>query len=63
VERLTELLLQLMAWRSHSGDAHGKGPGATAPPRELADLAIHWAGAFIVYLAESQSSKVMPGNE
>lgn len=50
VEYLVELLEQLMAWRSHSGSAHGGAPGAEDPPPELAALAIHWAGAFISYL-------------
>jgi hypothetical protein len=47
---LTTLLNRLMGWRSVEGDAHGKEPGAGEPPEELAALAIHWAGAFIVYL-------------
>ena len=50
VEDLVDLLEQLMAWRSHSGDAHGKAPGFDKPPRELVALAVHWAGAFIAYL-------------
>jgi hypothetical protein len=47
---LTDLLSQLMAWRSHEGSAHGKPPGSDDPPPELVALAIHWAGAFIAYL-------------
>lgn len=50
VDHLAELIEQLMAWRSHSGSAHGKEPGSTDPPPELVALAIHWAGSFIVYL-------------
>ena len=49
-EHLSELLEQLMAWRSHSGSAHGKAPGTEDPPQELVALAIHWAGSFIAYL-------------
>jgi hypothetical protein len=56
-ERVVDLLVQLVAWRSESGDAHGKAPGAAAtPPKGLVDLAIHWAGAFIVYLADATNS-------
>ena len=39
-----------MAWRSHSGSAHGKAPDTERPPPELVALAIHWAGSFIAYL-------------
>lgn len=49
-EHLSELLEQLMAWRSHSGSAHGKAPGTEDPPQELVALAVHWAGSFIAYL-------------
>jgi hypothetical protein len=49
-EHLSELLGQLMAWRSHSGSAHGKAPGSEDPPQELVALAVHWAGSFIAYL-------------
>lgn len=56
VEHLSELLEQLMAWRSRSGSAHGQAPGADDPPTELVALAIHWAGAFIVYLAAATPS-------
>jgi hypothetical protein len=53
-EQIANLLTQLMAWRSHSGSAHGKPPGADgSPPPRLVALAIHWAGAFIVYLADA----------
>lgn len=50
---LEDLLDRLHAVRSTAGDAHGKGPGAPEVPQELADLAIHWAGAFIVYLSDA----------
>ena len=53
VQTLVQLLQQLIAWRSHSGSAHGKAPEAGEPPPELVALAIHWAGAFIAYLAAS----------
>jgi hypothetical protein len=57
LKSLSDLLSQLMAWRSHSGNAHGKAPEAEEPPRELATLAIHWAGAFILYLSEAHRSE------
>jgi hypothetical protein len=59
-ERLSELLEQLMAWRSHSGSAHGKAPGSADPPPKLVALAVHWAGAFIAYLASTASSPAGP---
>jgi hypothetical protein len=49
---LNPLLQRSGAIRHGHGDAHGKAPGAGEVPQALADLAIHWAGAFIVYLAE-----------
>jgi hypothetical protein len=50
-DNITTLLNRLMGWRSVRGKSHGKAPGAPAEaPEELAALAIHWAGAFIVYL-------------
>ena len=48
---LEDFLDRLHALRSVEGDAHGKGPGATDPDAALADLAVHLAGSFIVYLA------------
>lgn len=50
---LEKLLDRLQAARSVEGDAHGKHPGAPDVPPELADLAVHWAGAFIAYLADA----------
>jgi hypothetical protein len=47
------LLARSNAVRSAAGDAHGKVSGSDEVPQALADLAIHWAGAFIVFLAES----------
>lgn len=51
-EALDALLKRQEAIRSNHGDAHGKAPGSPAVPQALADLAVHWAGSFIVYLAE-----------
>jgi Abortive infection C-terminus len=50
-ELLEDLLDRLHALRSQEGDAHGKGPGTIDPEEALADLAVHLAGSFIVYLA------------
>lgn len=50
-EALRSLLDAGGALRHEHGDAHGKAPGASEVPQALADLAIHWAGSFIVYLA------------
>lgn len=49
---LDDLLQRSNAIRSTDGDAHGKKPGAPDVPQSLVNLAIHLAGAFIVYLAE-----------
>jgi hypothetical protein len=51
LEAVLTLLDRSNAIRSTEGDAHGKPPGAEEAPQALADLAIHWVGAFIVYLA------------
>ena len=56
-EALAVLLKRQEAIRSNHGDAHGKAPNAPEVPQALADLAVHWAGAFIVYLAEMSSSE------
>lgn len=53
LDSLLALLGRSNAIRSSEGDAHGKAPGSAEVPQALADLAIHWAGAFIVYLAET----------
>jgi hypothetical protein len=50
---LDTLLSRSGALRSAYGDSHGKAAGAEPVPQALVDLAIHWAGAFIVYLADS----------
>lgn len=50
---LDDLLKRSSSIRDSMGDAHGKAPGATQVPPEIVDLAIHWTGAFIVYLADS----------
>jgi Abortive infection C-terminus len=52
LETLLALLDRSNAIRSTAGDAHGKASGTEEAPQALADLAIHWAGAFIVFLAE-----------
>jgi hypothetical protein len=49
---LEDLLDRLHAMRSQAGDAHGRAPGAADPEAALADLAVHLAGSFIVYLAD-----------
>lgn len=51
-QALDTLIGRSGALRSSHGDAHGKAPGAVPVPQALVDLAIHWAGAFIVYLSE-----------
>jgi Abortive infection C-terminus len=55
LDALLSLLGRSNAIRSAEGDAHGKAPGSDEVPQPLADLAIHLAGAFIVYLAETTS--------
>lgn len=50
---LDDLLKRSSSIRDPMGDAHGKPPGAAEVPAEIVDLAIHWTGAFIVYLAEA----------
>jgi hypothetical protein len=52
-ELLEDLLGKLMAARSVHGDAHGKSPGAVPGDGALADLALYWAGAFVLYLSET----------
>jgi hypothetical protein len=53
---LDSLIGRSGALRSSHGDAHGKAPGAALVPQALVDLAIHWAGAFIVYLGEVEAT-------
>jgi hypothetical protein len=55
-EALEVLIGRSGALRSSHGDAHGKAAGAAAVPQGLVDLAIHWAGAFIVYLGDAVSA-------
>lgn len=50
-DMLDKLLKRSSSIRDSLGDAHGKSPGAEEVPPEIVDLAIHWTGAFIVYLA------------
>lgn len=59
-EALDVLLKRTGAVRSAHGDSHGKSPGAEAVPQELVDLAVHWAGAFIVYLSQAMPSGEAP---
>ena len=49
---LDDLLKRSSAIRDSESDAHGKRPGAAEVPQALVNLAIHWTGAFIVYLAD-----------
>lgn len=56
-EALDTLLKRSGALRDNHSDAHGKAPGAEEVPQELVDLAIHWAGAFIVYLSDAASAE------
>jgi len=53
LDALLTLLDRSNAIRSTEGDAHGKTSGADDVPQALADLAIHWAGAFILYLSDT----------
>ncbi len=55
-ELIEDMLARLHAARSTAGDAHGKPPGADEVPQPLADLGIYWAGAFIVYLADTATA-------
>jgi hypothetical protein len=55
-EALDTLIGRSGALRSSHGDAHGKASGAAPVPQALVDLAIHWAGAFIVYLGDAVSA-------
>jgi hypothetical protein len=52
-EHLEGLLGKLMAASRTEGDAHGKPPGSKPGEQALGDLAVYWAGAFIVYLADA----------
>lgn len=54
-EALDKLLKRSSAIRDPLSDAHGKDPGEGVVPAEIVDLAIHWTGAFIVYLSEAAS--------
>ncbi len=52
-QALDALIGRSGALRSSHGDAHGKDAGAAPVPQALVGLAIHWAGAFIVYLSDA----------
>jgi hypothetical protein len=53
--QLDTLFGRLNAWRSTEGDAHGRPPNTGDPPRPLVALAVHWAGAALVYLASLEA--------
>jgi len=55
--QLHALFARLNAWRSTEGDAHGRPPDAEDPPRALVALAVHWAGAALVYLASLEAAE------
>jgi hypothetical protein len=55
-EALDNLLKRSGAIRDNHSDAHGKDAGVEPVPQALVDLAIHWTGAFIVYLSDATSS-------
>lgn len=50
---LDKLLKRSSAVRDDLSDAHGRESGEPEVPPEVVDLAIHWTGAFIVYLADA----------
>jgi hypothetical protein len=52
-ELLDKLLKRSQSMRDSLSDAHGREPGTEEVPIEVVDLAIHWTGAFIVYLADA----------
>lgn len=52
-DALDTLLKRSSAIRDSHSDSHGKAPGAEPVPQRLVDLAIHWTGAFIVFLSEA----------
>jgi hypothetical protein len=52
-EALDALLKRSGAIRDSHSDSHGKAPGADPVSPELVDLAIHWSGAFILFLSEA----------
>lgn len=54
---LTNLLETVMAERHSKGDAHGKSPDSQPVDPATADLLIHWAGAFIVWLHDRKATK------
>ena len=54
-EALDSLLKRSSSIRDSLGDAHGKPPDAQPVPDGIVDLAIHWTGAFIVYLSEAST--------
>jgi hypothetical protein len=55
-DALDKLLKRSQSIRDSLSDAHGRDPGTEEVPPEVVDLAIHWTGAFIVYLADATAS-------
>jgi hypothetical protein len=55
-EMLDRLLKRSQSVRDSLSDAHGRDAGAQDAPAEVVDLAIHWTGAFIVYLADATAA-------
>ena len=55
-DALDKLLKRSQSVRDSLSDAHGRDPGTEEVPPEVVDLAIHWTGAFIVYLADATAS-------
>ena len=53
---LDKLLKRSQSVRDSLSDAHGRDTGAQDAPVEIVDLAIHWTGAFIVYLADATTA-------
>lgn len=52
-DMLDKLLKRSQSVRDSLSDAHGRAAGTPEVPAEVVDLAIHWTGAFIVYLADA----------
>jgi hypothetical protein len=55
-EMLDKLLKRSQAIRDSQSDAHGRAPGTEIVGAEVVDLAIHWTGSFIVYLADAAAA-------
>lgn len=55
-DALDKLLKRSQSVRDSLSDAHGRDAPASEVPAEVVDLAIHWTGAFILYLTDAVSS-------